>query len=68
LEHLKIRQRGPGTVEQLVSYIRKEWGNILQFPDVYRLLLKEEGRLHGGENGPVPTFFRWAAVIKLKMS
>jgi len=40
----------------------------LQLPDVYRLLLKEEGMLNGGEHGPVPTFFKCVAAIKLQMS
>jgi len=37
---------GGGGVQQLVS----------SDPDVYRLLLKEEGMLHSGKHGPVPTF------------
>ena len=50
-------QRPSSTVEQLDSYIRQEWDNTPlqkasswspQFPDVYRLLLKEEGMLYSG--------------------
>ena len=66
----KIRQR-PRTVEQLESYIRQEWDNIPQspqFPDVYGLLLKEEGMLHSGKHGPVPTFLRRVAAIKFKIT
>ena len=42
-----------------------------QLPDVYRLLLKAEGRLHSGEHGPVPTFLgcvRCVAAMKCTIS
>ena len=41
---------------------------LLQFPDVYGLLLKEEAMLHIGKHGPVPTFLRRVAVIKFKIT
>ena len=32
-------------------------------PDVYRLLLKEDGMLHSCKHGPVPTYFKHITVI-----
>jgi len=40
----------------------------LQLPGVHRLLLKEEGMLHSGKHGPVPTFLRHVAAIKFNPS
>ena len=37
-------------------------------PDDNRLLLKEEGMLHNGWQGPVPTFLRCVASIKFLIS
>lgn len=39
-----------------------------QFPEIYGLLLNEEGMLHSGKHGPVPGFLRCAAAIKFKTS
>jgi len=38
-----------------------------RFPDLYRLLLKEEGVLGSGKHGPVPTALRRVVFIKLKV-
>jgi len=47
----------------------QDWSNswFPQFLDVYKPLFKEEGMLHSGKHGPVPTFLRAAAAIKFKM-
>ena len=34
-----------------------------QFPDVYGLLLWEQGMLHSGKHGPVPIFFFWEVLL-----
>lgn len=39
-----------------------------QLPDVYGLLVKEEGMLHSYNHGLDPTFLRHPAAIKFKMS
>jgi len=58
------------TVEQLKSSIRQEFlfqrsNNCSpQFLHVYRLLWKEEGMLHSGKHGPVPTLLgRWDGLL-----
>jgi len=66
LKTFKTQRRRPRTAEQVESSIRQEWDKISppkvqqlvsSVPDVYRLMLKEEGMLHSGKHGPVPTFF-----------
>ena len=62
----KTPQRSPRTVEQLESYIRQEWDKVhlakvqqlvSSVPRCLQTVLKEEGMLHIGKHGPVPTFF-----------
>jgi len=37
------------------------------FPDVHRLLLKEEGMLDSGKQDSIPTLLRYFAAIKFQM-
>lgn len=39
-----------------------------QLPDIYKVLLTEEGMLHGCKHGPVQSFLRLVPAMKLKIS
>lgn len=76
LKHLTHHEKKNTSKKTKESYIRQEWTTFLsqrsnnwytQFPDVYGMLLKEGGILQSGKHGPVETFFRRAAAIKLKL-
>ena len=49
-------------------YIRQESQRSIDWSPQFTDLLKEEGMLHGGKQGPVPTSLRHSAAIKSKMS
>lgn len=39
-----------------------------QLPDIYKVLLTEEGMLRGCKHGPVQSFLRLVPAMKLKIS
>lgn len=72
-KHLAYQMKNTTTeqpaVKQLDSYIRQDNSPLqkssswsLQFPDVYRLLSKEES----GKHGPISTFFFFRRVTTIK--